>query len=77
MSNIMVRLLEKITGRVHQHKHADKVNEVAGHLKKEVAEFSERLKPYTESDDPLTALMTDVYNKRQLYGKYFQDEGRK
>jgi hypothetical protein len=63
---IFVRLMEKLTGEPHQHRNAQKVADVARELRQEVHELSTTLRPYVESDDPLVALMTDVFNRRQL-----------
>jgi|GraSoiStandDraft_16_1057320.scaffolds.fasta_scaffold817407_3 hypothetical protein len=63
---IFVRLMEKLTGEPHQHRNAQKVADVARELRQEVHELSTTLRPYTESEDPLVALMTDVFNQRQM-----------
>jgi len=68
---IFTRLLETITGRPHQRQNARRVADAANDLRRDVGALSSRLRPYTESDDPLVALMTDVFNQRQM-----RDNGR-
>jgi hypothetical protein len=63
-----IRLLEKITGRPHRHGNARMVSEAADGLRREVRELSDTLHPYAEADDPLVALMTDLFNQRQMRG---------
>lgn len=64
--SVFVRLMEKLTGRPHQHRTAQKVSEVTADLREDVQMLAVRMRPYVEADDPLVALMTDVYNQRQL-----------
>jgi len=61
-----VRLFEKLTGSKHRHDDAMRVSAAADDLTASIRELSATLKPYHESDDPLAALMTDVFNKRRL-----------
>jgi hypothetical protein len=63
---ILVRLFEKLTGKPHQHRNAQKVAAAVGDLRRDVSALSSKLRPYTEADDPLVALMTDVFNQRQM-----------
>ena len=63
---IFVRLVEKLTATPHQHRNAESVAYVAHDLRQEVHKLSSTLRPYVESDDPLVALMTDVFNHRQM-----------
>jgi hypothetical protein len=63
---ILVRLFEKLTGKPHQHRNAQKVAAAVGDLRRDVSALSSRLRPHAEADDPLVALMTDVFNQRQL-----------
>jgi hypothetical protein len=62
----VMRLYEKLTGIAHRHDNADRVARAADGLTDSIRELSATLKPYRESDDPLVALMTDVFNRRQL-----------
>lgn len=61
-----VRLMEKITGTPHRHENAQRVSVAAAELTESTRQLSASLMPYLESDDPLVALMTDVFNKRQM-----------
>lgn len=63
---VFVRFLETITGKPHRHEQSRMVSEVADQLSSDVAKLSTRLRPYLESEDPLVALMTDVFNQRQM-----------
>jgi hypothetical protein len=63
---ILVRFFEKLTGNPHQHRNARKVAAAVGDLRHDVSALSLKLRPYAEADDPLVALMTDVFNQRQL-----------
>ena len=62
----MIRLWEKIFGLPHRHEYADRVSFASHELTKEVRKVSSHLKSYTETDDPLVALLTDIFNKREL-----------
>ena len=62
---IFVRFLEKLTGTPHQRQNAQKVADVARGLREDVKKLSTTLRPYAESEDPLVALMTDIFNQRQ------------
>ena len=68
---IFVRLLETIRGRPHQRQNAQRVAAAASDLREDVGALSSMLRPYREADDPLVALMTDVFNQRQM-----RDNGR-
>lgn len=62
----MKRLWEKIIGIPHQHENAARVSLASYELTSEVRKISSRLKPYVEADDPLVALMTDLFNQREM-----------
>jgi hypothetical protein len=62
---ILTRLIEKLTGRAHQKQNLAMVSQVATDLSRDVDDLTDKLKPYTQADDPLVALMTDVFNDRQ------------
>jgi hypothetical protein len=62
----LIRLWEKLTGVPHRHENAERVSFASDELTREVREISSRLKPYAESDDPLVAMMTDIFNQRQM-----------
>ena len=66
---VLMRLYEKMTGRPHQHRHAKAAVEAHEDLRREVGELHEALQPYVDTDDPLVALMTDMFNNRQLRGR--------
>ncbi len=63
---ILTRLFEKITGRRHRHDNARAVSDAVGDLRSDVEELRSSLRPYVDADDPLVALMTDVFNQRQM-----------
>ena len=50
----------------HKREESRKVGIVADELSSDVQKLSKHLKPYLEADDPLVALMTDVFNQRQM-----------
>jgi hypothetical protein len=61
-----MRLIEKMTGTPHRRDMADSVAVAAAGVSHSLDELQANLQPYSQSDDPLVALMTDVFNKRQL-----------
>ena len=62
---IFVRFMEKLTGIPHQRQNADRVTNVTRELREDIKKLSTTLRPYIASEDPLVALMTDVFNQRQ------------
>ena len=65
----MHRLIEKLTGTPHRHDLADSVHTAAAGVSRSVDKLSAALKPYSKADDPLVALMTDIFNKLQMKSK--------
>ena len=65
----MLRLIEKLTGTPHRHDIADSVHVAAAGVYRSVDKLSDALKPYAKADEPLVALMTDVFNKLQFKSK--------
>jgi hypothetical protein len=63
---MFVRLMEKLMDRPHQHYNVQKVSEAANGLRRDVHSLAGKMRPYIEADDPLVALMTDVFNQRQM-----------
>jgi hypothetical protein len=63
------RIIEMITGMPHRHEIADSVSLAAAGVARSVDRLSEALKPYANSDKPLVALLTDVFNKSQMKSK--------
>ena len=63
------RLIETITGMPHRHEIADSVSVAAAGVARSVDRLSEALKPYVKADEPLVALLTDVFNKSQFKSK--------
>lgn len=63
---ILARLWEKILGVPHRHENSALVALASYELTKEVRKAQSQLKVYTEADDPLVAMMTDIFNKRQM-----------
>lgn len=61
---ILERLFEKIIGRPHKKLTSEEVKSVASELNADVGSLTETLKEYHEKDDPLVALMLDIYNDR-------------
>jgi hypothetical protein len=66
MSGPLVRLWEKVFRIPHRHEEASRVSAAAEELTSTARALNARLKPYVESDDPLVALMTDVFNRRSM-----------
>jgi len=64
-----MRLIEKITGSPHRHDIADSVHTAAAGVSRSVDRLSDALKQYSKADEPLVALMTDVFNKLQMKSK--------
>lgn len=63
---VFVRFFEMMTGTPHKYEESRRVNIVAEELLSDVQRLSENIRPYLDADDPLVALMTDVFNKRQM-----------
>lgn len=61
----LVRLMEKITGRPHQHKNADMVGDATAKLLATTDNFSKKLRPYSEAADPLSMLFEDIQNQKR------------
>lgn len=61
-----IRIWETVLGIPHKHENAARVSAASDELSRATRSLSNHLKPYAESDDPLVALMTDVFNKRQM-----------
>jgi hypothetical protein len=75
---LFTRLFEKITGRPHRRANADLVSEAARDLRRDAEGLRSKLRPYSQADDPLVALMTDVFNQRQAQkqiGSYGRNGG--
>lgn len=68
MSTPLTRLWEKLAGIPHKQENAARVLFAVDELTKEVRKASDQLKPYTKADDPLVALMTDIFNQREMSG---------
>ena len=64
-----MRLMETITGAPHRHDIADSVHTAAAGVARSVDKLSAALKPYSKADEPLVALLTDVFNRSQLKSK--------
>ncbi len=67
---IFTRLYEKIMGLPHEKRHAAMVRQAATDLREDVKTLSHRLDKYREQDDPLVALMLDVFNDREVISPY-------
>lgn len=59
-------LIRKFFGLDRPHDEAREVSEAVNALQEDVKELSGFLKPYVEADDPLVALMTDMFNQRSM-----------
>jgi cell fate (sporulation/competence/biofilm development) regulator YlbF (YheA/YmcA/DUF963 family) len=66
--SLLVRLYEKIAGLAHQHRESHQVSEKMRELSHSMRELHDSLEPYVEAEDPLVALMTDVFNQRRMQG---------
>lgn len=62
----MVELIRKLLRRDRPQDDAREVTEAVNALHEDVKELSGFLKPYVEADDPLVALMTDMFNQRSM-----------
>ena len=62
----LVRVIEKLTGTPHRHDNADRVHRAAVQVSQAVDGLNATLKPYTKTPDPLVALLTDIFNNRQM-----------
>lgn len=67
---MLVRLWETITLTPHKHEESRKVDTVADELLSDVRRLSKNIRPYLDADDPLVALMTDVFNQRRMRSDY-------
>lgn len=70
---IFTRLYEKLMGLPHEKRHAAMVKEAATGLRQDVRELNEKMDRYREQDDPLVALMLDVFNDREVIRPYKKD----
>ena len=68
--SLVTRIFEKLTGRPHQKQNAAMVREAAARLKEDVKVLADRLSQYEEESDPLVAIMTDLYNDREILKPY-------
>lgn len=59
---ILTRIYEKLMGLPHQKHHAERVKRAAEELSQDVKSLTQRIERYREEDDPLVALMQDIYN---------------
>lgn len=62
----LARLWESILGVPHRHENAAMVSSASEELSRATRRLHTHLRPYVESDDPLIALMTDVFNQREM-----------
>ena len=72
----LVRLWETIMRIPHRHENANHVAKATDELAQSARELTAQLKPYIEADDPLVALMTDVFNRRQMRSDHAKREFR-
>jgi hypothetical protein len=57
-------------GLPHEKRHAAMVRQAATDLREDVKSLSSKLSKYQEKDDPLVALMLDVFNDREVASPY-------
>ena len=62
----LIRLWENLFRIPHKRENADKVSAASDELTSMSQALRVKLKPYLETDDPLVALMTDVFNQRGI-----------
>lgn len=60
------RLWERMNGVPHRYDKSQQVSDAADALSDNVRELSSHLRPYMEADDPMVALMIDLFNQRQM-----------
>lgn len=65
----LARLWESILGVPHRHENAAMVSFASDELARATRRLHTHLRPYAESDDPLVALMTDIFNQREMRRK--------
>lgn len=63
---ILTRIYEKLMGLPHQQHHAARVKQAADELSQDVRNLTRKIERYKEEDDPLAALMIDVFNDRSF-----------
>lgn len=62
----MTRIWEKITGMPHQHRMSDRVSAAAADLAATARNITLQLEPYKNAEDPLSAMFSDLYNRREF-----------
>lgn len=62
----ILRFVETLTGTPHQYKTSETVSRAAESLKASANHVADCLRPYTEADDPITAMMLDIFNAREM-----------
>jgi hypothetical protein len=62
----LTRIWEKIMGEPHQRQMSERVTAAAADLSAAARRINAQLAPYKDQPDPFTALMADLYERRQL-----------
>lgn len=62
-----IRLWEILSRSPHVRKNSEQVREATNSLVLKAQELESAIKPYTEAEDPLTALMCDLYEQRRQH----------
>lgn len=65
----LARLWETVLGVPHRYENAARVSLAGEELSRAAKGLHTHLRGYAESDDPLVALMTDVFNQREMRRK--------
>lgn len=63
--SLLVRIIETLTGRPHQHHNAEMVSAATRNLLATTANFSKKIEPYSLQEFPLDALIHDIKNQRK------------
>lgn len=63
--SIFIRIYEKLSGTPHQRQNSDMVGQATRDLLTTAEDFSQRIRPYCESSNPLDMLMKDILAQRR------------
>lgn len=63
--SLLVRIMETLTGRPHQHHNAEMVSEATRNLLATTDNFNKSIEPYSMEDSPLDALIHDIKTQRR------------
>jgi hypothetical protein len=64
---LLTKLIGKLSGKSREQEEARAASHATlMELRDDIRHLTTMLRPYIEADDPLVALMTDVFNQRQV-----------